>query len=259
MNLKSFFLIFIFLISLNGIFALGGESNFHFLNFFIDENSDTNKVSYELIYNGELQTGDIFKVEIYFNSELVDESCVKELSISSDILFTKFVCEVPKNGEGEYTFIGKIIRDGEEINVDLTKQYINSDGSSASLVLDNNYDDKTIIYIEVNSESEDLIVKSRIPKSVIENLDEDNRDELIYSELEYEILESDPLIAWSIEKAPAKINYTINKKVSNEDLENFQIEVENSAAFKGLNYILILVILLIIFLVFRPLLKKIRK
>jgi hypothetical protein len=259
MLIKNIFLVLILLFSLNSIYALEGDSNFKFLNFYIDSESQTNKVSYELTYDENLRTDDVFQVEMYYEGDLVDDNCVKDLIVSSEILFTKFVCDVPKSGFGEYTFIGKILRDGQEINVDLSKHYLEEEGNLFSLTFDTSLEDKTIINIELNSEGEDLLIKSRIPKNVIEILNDENKESLIYSELEYEILEEDPLIAWSVDRAPTKINYTINKKVSNEDLQDFRIEVEDSLAFKGLNYILIFVILLIIFLVFKPLINRIKK
>lgn len=246
------FLLFTLLFSVNLVQA---QDNFNFLNFYLDENSQTNKVSYEIRNSQEYEQGDKFVLETYFNNELKDEKCIKELDVSNSILFTKLVCDVKKYGDGEYTFVGKIMRGNEEINSQLTKHYLfaNTQAKITGEILE----DKTIIYIDVSGTDEKLIIKNRIPKEAIELLTNENKDQLITSDFKYEILEEDPLIAWSVEKAPEKINYTINKKLNQEDISKFQVQLEKEENYlKYSNYFLIIVIAVIIFLVFRPILRR---
>ena len=128
------------------------------------------------------------------------------------------------------------------------------------LVADFNDDgDRTHISIHVPYSEDPVDVSHRIPKSVIEELTYENREEFIESEKDYAILESDPLIAWHVERPPHIINYTIKKSISKDEIENFKVEITKSKKFNYVTYLFYLIILVIVIMVFKPLFIKSKK
>ena len=117
----------------------------------------------------------------------------------------------------------------------------------------------TLITIEVKK-GENLIVENFIPKEVIPILTEENKEEFIQSDRSYIILEEDPLIAWSVEKAPTQINYTIKKKISKEDFNNFKVSAsKKDSSLKYVTYLAYIVIAVILFSIVKPIFNKKRK
>ena len=121
------------------------------------------------------------------------------------------------------------------------------------------FEDRTEISIRVPDSDGPVDVSHRIPKSVIEELTDENREEYIESETEYAILESDPLIAWHVERPPQTINYTIKKSISEGEKENFKVEVTKSKKFNYVAYLFYLIILVIVIMVFKPVFMKSKK
>lgn len=233
--------------------ALDLSSNVNYLYFYQDDVSATNKVAYEIIFNDNLFGGDIFKFEALYDGEVVN-TCENELIFDDTSIYKKIVCDVNKMGDGSYDFVAKIIRDGQTLITLNNQVYVLDNINAQTDFLDLN--DSTIVFLNVEGKGENLVVSSRIPKEVIENLDDDNKDNLILSDLEYEIIENDPLIAWSIEKAPAKVNYTINKKISDVDKENFKLEITQKKEFLLFKAFIFVLIFIIIIIILKPLIFK---
>lgn len=120
-------------------------------------------------------------------------------------------------------------------------------------------EDETLVTIEVRG-NKPVDVEHRIPKEVIEELTYENRENYIESELDYVILETDPLIAWHVEKPPVNLSYKIKKSINTTERDNFQLEIKESNSFKFLTYFVYFLIGILIFLSFKkPNLRKSNK
>lgn len=253
--LKVFFVMFSMLTLLANAYSY---ENFEFLFFNLDENSNTNKVSYVIRNQGDINGADNFNLKIYHNDVLIDE-CNSLLEFGESTYLSKLTCDVPKAGVGEYRFVAKVFDDGgEEIgrieNLRIIEgKSMKTDSGSMSFEV---YKNTTWVSIEVNESGKNLTLMHHIPKEVIRELTDENKDSLISSELDYVIIEADPLIAWNVENPPATINYTINKKVSSEDMKNFKMEIENDSHFLIVKYLVIFLIILIILMALKPMLSK---
>lgn len=252
-----FFLILSLFFSLNSTFA--AEKNLEYLNLNTDSSLNTYKVSYYILYS-EATHMNKFSLEIYHDGNLID-TCEKSLVYDSNMVSEKIMCEVPKKEGGEYFFIAKLLNDDDVVttisNIEKIKgkTIYGFDKANSTIEFQDNEDSTTII-ISVNQVGENLIVLNSIPKEVIADLNEKNKNELIDSKFNYKIIESDPLIAWSVDKAPTKINYTINKKVSLDEQRKFTIDVENDTFFNKLKWVVYILIFLIIVLALKSSFKK---
>ncbi len=255
---KIVFLLTLFSLFFSFAYALDDSKNsFNYFTFRIDENSNTNKLYYEINYDANLDL-DIFVVKIFHNGVLKD-TCQKSLKRNSDVVSEKIVCEVQKYGGGEYNFISSISFNGTIINFLNNTEilpYIYSFNEINSTLEFLDLGDKTQITINLNQNLENIQVTNLIPKEVISNLTQLNKNSLIYSKLDYEILDSDPLIAWNVEKAPTKINYTIQKHINLEDQKNFVIEIKDESLVNKFKWIIYILIIIIIIFTFKNGLKK---
>ena len=246
-------LIWIFLLLIS-VLSVSAEENLYYLYFYQDTGSETNKISYE-VQNKNIQSGDIFQLQID-RSTGAEDICKKQLNFDSNAIFKKITCEVPKKyNNGNYAFISQIIRDGEVINEEINVIYISEDLQGGISFTD--LGTSTLVTIDIKEKSETpLTVESFIPKEVIESLTEENKYTLISSDLEYKILEEDPLIAWTVDKAPTQINYTINKKVDTVNQKDFKVEIKEDNYLKNLKYIIVMLIVIILIAAFKPLYSK---
>lgn len=137
----------------------------------------------------------------------------------------------------------------------ISKEY--KDLFSSKINFETTPNGNTLITILVESDNDKPVdVYHTIPKEVIPQLTNDNRDELIQSNQEFVIIKEDPLIAWHVEKPPATINYTINKEISLEDRNNFSVEIKESEKFNKLKFLVYFLIITIIVLTLEPIFKK---
>lgn len=257
MNIRK--IITLLLLSLTIILQSGfalTDTGFNYLNFYEDNTSSKNKISYELTKSqfSDLATGDKFRLDIYFDDAIVDDSCSKAIEFKETTFYKKITCEIDKLGPGNYVFVGQILRDDKIINKVITKQIISNSGT-ASLnykILENS----TQIEIQVDSNSENLKIINTIPKEIIAKITEETKTQLINSKQDFEIIESDPIIAWNIDKAPKTIEYEINSKANIKDLENMEIELQEQTSYTYLTYILYTLIIIIILVLLKPIFKK---
>ena len=147
-------------------------------------------------------------------------------------------------------FVSKFSSSSNQIT-SISNQYIPEYNAKIEKI--NTDKDETVINIKVESEGENLIIKNNIPKAVIPLLNDQNKDQLINSNgRTYSILKEDPLIAWEIDKTPIEFNYTINKKISEKNFEDFSIGVEEKSKLTSIVYLVYILITLILILVFKP-------
>ena len=220
--------------------------------------SENDKIAYSITEFENLNPTDKFKLEIYSDDQLIDDSCLKSLNFKEDTFFKKLICEPKKLDNAQYTFVGMITRDGKILETLITK-YSLTENSKSSL----NYkisENETLITIQVESDLETYQVEHYIPKEIIEELTLENQNQLIESELEYVILDADPIIAWNIDESPKTIEYKIKKSSNQKDLENMGISINStSQVYTYLSYVLYFLILLIIGVIFKPIfIKKVK-
>lgn len=231
---------------------LDDEKYFIYNGFRQYDDEQTNKVSYSI--KVEPDTPYNFELNYYYNEKFVD-TCSKEISINDDEMFKKVTCEIQKLGDGEYIFDANLYSSQTDFQINIfEKAYIYR--NSVAFIHFEDLDESTKITITVDGLHEKLQVQSYIPKEVIAYLDDSNKDELIESQLEYEILESDPLIAWNVQDTPTQINYTINKKITEEQRKQFKVEITQTKGFAFAKYIIFALIIIIIGLLIKPMLKK---
>ena len=126
-----------------------------------------------------------FEMRYYYNQEITNDVCSRDLISESEFDRAKITCEVEKLGAGKYTFIG-VMKDSEENTVDFEVNVLKIQDEVYSQIEFIEEGDKTHILINVEGEGENLLVKNRIPKEVIELLTPENKDTLITTDFEYE-------------------------------------------------------------------------
>lgn len=243
--------ILIFTMSVS-VFSYDNE-NIEYLYFDYNDVEYSGVIAYSLFYNENLNVGDVFKLDVFHNDEMFDV-CEIKLDYSSQDIFEKITCDVVNIENGEYLFDAKIIRNDEIIfQVKNVENFFDKVKANIEFNVIGN---KTEIIINVDGEGDSLRVYHEIPKSAIASLTEDNRNDLINTDFEFEIIEEDPLIAWNVEEIPTTINYTMNKKITREDMENFNVSITENEEFKLFKYIIVGLIILIVIISLKPIVKK---
>jgi len=228
----------------------------NYLYFYLDNSSQTNKIAYDVLFDDVR----ISKLEsdIYYNNELVD-SCNYDFTGIDSMSYVKVICEIDKLGDGVYTFKSRLIDNNENILVSKENNesiYSNTNAQISFIDLEGN---RTTVVLTIEGTGENIFVNHTIPKEVIPSLTENTKDTLIKTDSDFKILNEDPLIAWTVDKAPAKINYTINKKISDEDKQKFQVELSEDENFQSLKLVILGLIILIVGITLKPMLKKSKK
>jgi hypothetical protein len=247
MKIKQLLLYIILLITFTNL----AYAQVDFISHTTDINSTKDKLSYSITNFEDLKIDDTFTLEIYNDAKLIDDSCVKKLDFTPDTFFKKIICESDKLLDGEYTFVGLIMREDIQISKSITK--FTTEKLSKSTINYEIFENETIITIQVESELETYQVEHYIPKEIIAKLTLENQHNLIESELEFEILDSDPIIAWNIDESPKTIQYKIKKTSNSQDLSNLNVKINSSSqAYTYLSYVLYILIFLIIGIILKP-------
>jgi hypothetical protein len=257
MVLRYFCLVLVFLLSL-GIVCGANDQSANYLaynGFSFYDNLSSNKVSYSIRVENQINYS--FEMDYYYNGELLD-TCDKSIFLDEGEVFKKVTCDVKKMGDGEYVFDAFLKSSQSNYSYFSYESIYLFNDTRAEMDFEV-LDDKTNIVITIDGNYEDVVVKQEIPKSVIEILNSDNKDELIDSELDYYILKEDPLIAWNVDRVPSTVNYTINKQISEEDKKKFKLEVSQKRSFKMLKYAIFVLILVILVVAFKPVFLKKKK
>lgn len=235
--------------------SLNPQKELSFLGEFLQ---NTTILTSYLISPNKIITGKIlFKMETFYDNSSIF-NCSKEISFKKNSYPIEILCPVPIKGNGNYLFKSEIIKNFKIIK-----------NSSNVFLLYNKYitqtfiskKNKTIILININKKiNTSFIITSFIPKSVISNLNYKNAKLLINSSKKFVIVKSDPLIAWNLERAPAKINYTIYKNINKNQQQKFSVNFKNTKQAETISYfffgLVLLLVIIILFMIFRPILKK---
>lgn len=221
--------------------------------------ADDSKLSYLISFGIEkteiMQEQNTFTMSFYHNGQLQVRKCEVPLNFSST-QYLKTSCEIPKLGDGQYTFVAKIENENGEQLYQLFHTELKSETSANASFSFTDKENSTTITISLPDTGENVQISQYIPKSVIESLTEENKDLLIQSELPYEILDSDPLIAWTVEETPTQFNYTINKETTLEDKKDFTLEFTKTPLFSFIQIVLVIFIVFLLLLLVYPALKK---
>jgi hypothetical protein len=181
-------------------------------------------------------------------------SCTEPISLTQNTLSKKVWCETSEILTGSLLLTTTLETDSELISTVYTSfSFYNNIEQRTQFFIE---DGKTRVEISLDGVGEHVQVRQIIPKQVIERLNKNNRDLYIESALPYIIVEEDPIIAWNIEKLPAKINYTIKKEVSSQSQTEFSVEITQSSSFIGFKIFALLLILGLLVLLFKPSTKK---
>lgn len=247
---KFLYLSFLFLI-VNMTFVCSGNIA-DYLYFVEGNETSKHKISYS-IDNEPDKKGLFFVLDVYYKDE-VFETCRKSLDFEDDVIFKKITCEFEDMGDGEYKFIGKVMFENNELESVVNNIYLYDSvkGDMKFIVKDK----ETLIFINIDGNGEDMLVKQRIPKEVIELLTHENKESLVHSDIPYDILEEDPLIAWNIKETPSSINYTIKKKVSPADQEKFGLEITENSYLQSMEILTYFLVFVFLLLIFMPLVRK---
>jgi len=251
---KLFSYLVLLLFSLSIAHSVSQSDDLKFLDFYLENESNIYKISYEINSFEKFLPTDKFILKVYRDDELTTDNCEYELDFSDETFYRQLTCEIQNLGQGNYVFLASIVRGGEIIEDVVSRQSI-FDGVKTNIEF-RNYGDSATIFLTVDGVGENLRIVNTLPKEVIEILNDENKNELIESDFDYKILEEDPIIAWSVDKAPAKINYTIKSKVKDSDLERIEIDVTTNPSFKYLIYLVYILIIVIVFKTLKPAFKK---
>ena len=256
----------LFFVNANEVLNLNGNSDyFVYSNFLEYKNSSTNKIGYIIYYDKSIEGNLSFNLNLKFNDKNYDKICNYDLEINKNTIFRKIVCEIPKLGTGTYEFKANLIKGVKIVGAlnniyEIKPKILKINNSNSTILFEYLNDNQTKITLNILEVGENFIIENEIPKEVIKFLDENNKDELISSNLTYKILKNDPLIAWTVDKVPTKIEYKINKKVNSSDIKNFKLEIKENKSLKLFKNIALILIVIILILILKPLIKrKVRK
>ncbi|MFW5705100.1 MAG: hypothetical protein ACOCXG_04640 [Nanoarchaeota archaeon] len=250
---KLFLMVLAFVFACSAIW--GGSLSYLYL--YADESSQMNKVSYEILNDEVIKSGDVFNLEVYSQGKLIDNECVMDINFEDNTIFKKKICNVPKI-EGEYVFVAKIVRDGEVIETETSSELVLEDIQVTQEFVSN--ENATQVILKFNEgRTKSFVLEQEIPKEVIKLLTEENRDELIISSKEFIIIKEDPLIAWHVEPEESEINFTINKKTTSEEQVKFKLSSAEDSSFKIVKYSMFVLILFLLMFLFKGVILKKRK
>ena len=199
---------------------------------------------------------DYFYLDVVYDGQ-TQEECRKQIITSNQSVFKKITCEFQSKGTGEYLLQGRV--ESDEVKYEFNTSFYESSKAYGHYEFENLEDNATLVRLSLEGNASNVKVYSRIPKEVIPLLNEENKDSLINSTFDYEIIEEDPLIAWNVEKVPEDVEYRVDKEISKEDQERFSLKIEESKTFGFMKFIVGLGIIGILILIILPTIRKNKK
>lgn len=194
-----------------------------------------------------------------FEGKMLDSKCTHNVVFENDLKYQKRVyCNIPTQEEnGIYTVMIKLSNPtNDEVLYEISETFFyDSKESYASLSFEEN-DRGTQVTINLRGENitEETAIYHNIPQQVLNNITPQNKDSLIKSSKEFEIIEQNPIISWNVDSRDEEIEYTIlNKSVDDTYKKEFNTYPVEDRSITTVVLFSIVVLLIIIFL---PLLKK---
>lgn len=257
MKLKSIFILVFVLFACPSIVFSSDILDFKGVDSFI---SSTLSIKYSLDTRENINGEESFHINLTHDGES-KRVCQKDLK-KKEGEFSKYItCNIQSKGPGRYVFDAKVINENTTIDSETSIVNFGSKKNESTLIsfidLEGN---KTKVSLHIKGEyEEDVILEHIIPKTVIEEINSSNKDDVINTSEEFTILREDPVIAWNVDETPSKVNYTVSKNIDKSSKEGFKVGVEEKSSIKYLQYISVLIIVVIIAIVFKPLISKKKK
>lgn len=175
-------------------------------------------------------------------------SCSKNVSYDVSTISKKVVCDTPLEYTGSLLLTVSVYENEKLLDTTLkTFQFYKGLEQKISFTVKNGV---TLVELQLDGVGENVVVTHSIPKSVIPKLTAQNHLQYIESSRSFDIVNSDPVIAWNIEKLPATVNYTIKKEVSIQDQQEFSVSITQSPSFIWFKMFLFVLIVGVILLLF---------
>lgn len=194
-----------------------------------------------------------------FEGEMLKTKCSNSIEFQNNLTYQKKVyCSIPKQElNGVYTaYVELINKSTNEKLYNFSKEFFYNSKDQFAITTFKNTQNGTVVSIDLRYEniSSETIILHDIPKGVLENITRDQKDSLIQSSKEFEIVRENPIISWKVDNRDDKIEYTIiNKSVNNSYKNQFKTYPSEDESITIVVIFSIIVLLIIIFL---PLFRK---
>lgn len=212
-----------------------------------------------IVFNVEsLVDGDTLQINYLFNNRSIESICSHQISFSGESSIQKRVyCPIPvQDISGIYTARISLNRDSEQMGEEEIKFFYNSPSSDVThqFRLTPQGTEVTINILNIGVE-EPFDLYHSIPKSVISRLNYQNKDEFIISDLDFEIIQENPIISWQVSSREERIQYVlVDRELSEEEMVQFaSYSVPKES---GLNLIILFSILILLLIIFVPFFTK---
>lgn len=240
------------------VIPLGFSSYENYIDFYdITKEDSLYYVSYDFDFRGNFSEEEYFEVELLYEDQPQGKICNKQINTAEESIFQKITCQFEHRGPGEYT-LRHYIKNQNDTLYEFESSFYEQDEAYGYYDFKNRGENGTEVVVKIRGNISDAVVYSDIPSSVISNLNEENKDDLISSQREFTIIEENPLIAWNVESVPEDISYEVKKNISQKQQEEFSLKITQSSKFSIVKYLSGFGIFLILFIIFIPVIRKLR-
>lgn len=198
-----------------------------------------------------------------FNDETLENKCVHEVVFEDDLRYQKKIyCGIPtRENNGYYEVTISVISQENETLHQIREEFFYNSKNSFGLMSFLEYELGTQITIDLSKENitQNTTIYHDIPSTVLESINSQNKNSLISSEKEFQVIEENPIISWSVSSGEEEIQYTLlNRTVENVEKQEFKTYPAQDRSVSTVIIFSIIVLLIIIFLpLFRR--KQLRK
>ncbi|MFP4402696.1 MAG: hypothetical protein ACLFPL_05720 [Candidatus Nanoarchaeia archaeon] len=224
-----------------------------------NENYLAERISIDIVNDEILRGNEEIIVEFMFNENMLESRCEFESIFENENSYQKKVyCPIPKQSEkGVYT-LRLLIQSTEETQknpflLDEIEFFYSPNTVQYPLRFQNTpQGTKVIISINSENRTQTQIIHHDIPTQVITEITPENKDQLISSQREFEIINSNPIISWEVGPEDEMIEYTLlNTTVDEQTKTEFNTyEYEKDIILTQGVVAIILLLLLFIFVPF---------
>lgn len=234
------------------------EDNIYVSNVLSDGEGTPLRLGVVILNQNQSQEFDL-EFSYVFNGEELNNKCTHGVIFEDELRYQKKVyCDIPtQETNGMYTAQIKIFNNSQSSAIyELNETFFYNSKNSYGVTSFEEIDRGTQITIDLNNENitEETTIYHDIPRQVLNNINPQNKDSLIESNKEFEIIEQNPIISWKVDSRDTSIEYVLlNKSVNNTYKNEFNTYPVEDRSITAVVLFSIVVLLIIIFL---PLLKK---
>lgn len=221
----------------------------------ISKQGDLYRISFDFDFSRDFSQEDYLVVNLFHDGIPYGEICRKQIKTNEQTVFKKVTCEFESQGPGEYIIDSKVQEDST-IKYQFNSSIYEAKDAYGHYEFEPLMDNSTLVRLRLQGNLTNAKVYSRIPKEVIPLLTESNKDSLVVSKNNYEIIEEDPLIAWNVEKIPEDVEYEVKKEITPEQQQDFSLKIEENSTFGFVKFLVGLGIITILLLIIIPAIKK---